>query len=77
MPKIANVIPRDDYTLIIELNNAHKIIFDMRSRLKAVRFCALADLNKFKSVRIENGNNLVWDSLCEITIDEIINLIER
>jgi len=67
----------DDYILIIELDNKHKIIYDMKPRLKAVRFSTLTDIGRFKSVKIENGNTLIWDSLCQITIDEIINIIER
>jgi len=77
VPKIINVIPNDNYTLVIELDNCHKIIYDMKPRLHAVRFCNLADIKKFKDVKVENGNTLVWDSLCEITIDEIMNIIER
>ncbi|MBK5247722.1 MAG: DUF2442 domain-containing protein [Peptostreptococcaceae bacterium] len=76
MPKIVNVIPKDDYILEIELSNNHKIIYDMKPRLKGVRFCKLIDIKRFKEVRIENGNIIVWDSLCQITIDEIINVIE-
>jgi hypothetical protein len=75
--KIIRVAPNDDYTLVIELDNHHKIIYDMKPRLQAVRFCGLADINRFKGISIENGNTLVWDSLCQITIDEIINIIER
>lgn len=77
MSKIMNVIPNDDYTLFIELDNMHKIIYDMKPRLKAVRFFSLAEMEKFKSVKIEDENTLVWDSLYQITIDEIINIIER
>lgn len=72
MSKIINVIPNDDHTLIIELDNSHKIVYDMKLRLQSVRFCELADINRFKAVRVEHGNILVWDSLCQITIDEII-----
>jgi len=77
MPKVVRVIPNDDHTLLIELNNQHKIIYDMRSRLQSLRFSGLRDLNMFKRVRVEYENTLVWDSLCEITIDEILNRIER
>lgn len=77
MSKIVNVIAKDDCTLIIELDNHHKIIYDMKPRLKSVRFCELADINKFKAVTVENENTLVWDSLCQITINEIISNIER
>lgn len=77
MSKIFNVTTNNDHTLIIELDNAHKIIYDMKPRLQTVRFCKLSDMKVFKSVRVENGNTLVWDSLCQITIDEIISHIER
>jgi hypothetical protein len=42
-----------------------------------VRFSGLADLERFKAVRVEHGNTLVWDSICQIAIDEIINMVER
>lgn len=77
MSKIIKVTPNDDYTLAITLNNHHQIIYDMSPRLQALRFSGLADLDRFKSVRVEHENTLVWDSLCQITIDEIINMIER
>ena len=77
MTKILNIIPNDDYTLTIELDNFHRIIYDMKPRLQAVRFCKLADIKRFKDVRVENGNTIVWDSLCQITIDEVFSIIER
>ena len=77
MSKIICITANDDYTLEIDLDNHHKIIYDMKPRLQAVRFCTLSDLGRFKALHIENGNTLVWDSLCQISIDEIINNIER
>lgn len=77
MPNITEVIPNDDHTLIIILSNNHRIIYDMRPKLKTTRFCNLADLKKFHAVRVEGGNTLIWNSLCQITIDEIMDLIDR
>lgn len=77
MPKIISVIPNDDHTLTIMLDNHHQIIYDMQPRLQTVRFGKLADPERFKAVQVEHGNTLVWDSLCQITIDEIISMIER
>ena len=77
MPKIIHVVTNDDYTLTIELSNNHRIIYDMRPRLGTTRFCALADMKKFQAVRIEQGNTLVWNNLCQITIDEIMEMIDR
>ncbi|WP_304508681.1 DUF2442 domain-containing protein [Anaerotignum sp.] len=77
MAKIINITPNDDYTLSIELNNHHKIIYDMNQRLQAIRFGELNDMELFKQVRICNGNTLVWNDQCQITIDEIMSLIKR
>lgn len=77
MPKIVRVIPSDDYSLEIELDNHHKIIYNIKPRLEAIRFSSLSDLEKFRSVRVENDDTLVWDRLCQISISEIISLVER
>lgn len=77
MSKIIFATANDDYTLGIELDNHHKIIYDMKPRLQAVRFCKLSALNVFKDFRVVNENTLIWDSFCQLTIDEIICNIER
>jgi hypothetical protein len=77
MARIIKVVPHDDHTLTLELSNNHRIIYDMRARLQTTRFCKLADIGKFLAVRLENENTLVWDNLCQLTIDEIISMVER
>lgn len=77
MSKMITVLAHDNYTLEIALDNRHRIIYDMKLRLQSVRFCALSNFNRFKAFHIENGNTIVWDSLCQISIDEIIYQIER
>ena len=64
MFKIICATPKDDYTLDIVLDNHHKIIYDMKPRLQAVRFCKLSALNVFKDVRVVNENTLIWNSFC-------------
>jgi hypothetical protein len=75
--RIVSVTPNDNHTLLIELDNNHRIIYDMRSRFHTTRFCKLADIKKFLAVRVEHENTLVWDNLCQITIDEIMDMIDR
>ncbi|MGE4353318.1 MAG: DUF2442 domain-containing protein [Oscillospiraceae bacterium] len=77
MSKIITALAHDNYTLEIALDNRHRIVYDMKPRLQSVRFCTLSDLNRFKAFHIESGNTIVWDSLCQISIDEIICQIER
>ena len=77
MSKIISVIPKVDYTLLIELDNHHKIIYDMKPRLKTVRFCNLENLETFKKVKIRYGNTLYWSEFCQITVNEIIEVIQK
>ena len=77
MASIVKAIPNDDYTVTIELSNHHQIIYDLRPRLHSTRFCGLSDLNKFRMVRVEHANTLVWNNMCQIAIDEIIDMVGR
>ncbi len=77
MARIIKVVPHNNHTLTIELSNSHRIIYDMRPRLQTTRFCNLADIEKFLDVRVEHENTLVWNNLCQITIDEIMDMIDR
>ena len=77
MPKITKVTPNGDHTLTIELSNNHRIIYNLRPRLKSTRFSALKDIKNFQAVRVEHGNTLVWSNLCQITIDEILDMLDR
>jgi hypothetical protein len=77
MVKIIKVVPNEDYTLTIELSNNHRIVYDLHPRLQSTRFCGLADIKKFKTVRIEHENTLVWNNLCQIAIDEIMDMVGR
>ena len=77
MPKITKVVPNDDYTLTIYLSNNHLIIYDMRPRLHTIRFRELSDLARFKSFKVEHANTLVWGNICQLTIDEIVDMIDR
>jgi hypothetical protein len=77
MTKITKLIPKNDYTLYIELSNNHKIIYDIKPRLHTIRFMKLNDLALFLRAQIENGNTVVWDAQCQLTIDEIMSQIKR
>jgi hypothetical protein len=77
LARIVSVIPNDDHTLLIELDNHHRIIYDMRPKLQTVRFSRLRNLARFKAVRVEHANTLVWNSICRLTIDEIVDMLDR
>ncbi len=77
MSRITTANPKDDYSLEIHLDNGHIVIYNMKQRLKTIRFSKLSNHQVFQTFHIENENTLVWDNLCQITIDEIFCSIER
>jgi limonene-1,2-epoxide hydrolase len=77
MSKITKIIPRDDLTLEIELNNSNTVIYNMKNRVDSIRFSKLKDFEVFKSFKVENDRIIVWDKFCMITIDEILDDMGR
>lgn len=77
MARINKVIANDDFTLTIELNNRHRIIYNMRPRLQTMRFFCLSDFKLFQTFHVEKARTVVWNDLCQITLDEIMDLVDR
>jgi hypothetical protein len=59
MSKILKVTPNDDYTLLVEFEHGHKIIFNMGDKIKAIPYSSLADLSRFKDITLE-GKAICW-----------------
>lgn len=72
MSKIVDVRPKDDHAIEILLDNNHKIIYSMKNRLNSIRFCDLRVLDIFKDVHVENGDTVIWNSFCELSLSEIL-----
>ncbi|MDD5697815.1 MAG: DUF2442 domain-containing protein [Victivallaceae bacterium] len=72
---VTDVIPTDDYKLILSFGKREKRIFDAAPILKFGRFVELRDLNAFKKVHIsfdavewENGLDLDPEYLYEKSV---------
>ncbi|OAA94461.1 DUF2442 domain-containing protein [Clostridium coskatii] len=83
MSKIINVIPNDDYTLLIEFEDGSKILFNMKRLIKTMRYLSLTDIERFKNVRIKD-KVISWDDLdnlkpqmlpLAITLDNILLML--
>ena len=53
MGKIRNATANDDYTLLIEFERGHKILFNMGPLIKTMAFYSLNNLECFKNIRLE------------------------
>lgn len=59
MPKVASIIPLDDYRLDLRFDSAERRIFQTRPYLDKGIFVELKDPSYFRQVRIEYGT-VTW-----------------
>lgn len=58
-PRVTEVIPNDDYELLLTFNNGEKRKFDAHQLLGVKVFAPLKNVSFFKSVKVEFGT-VVW-----------------
>jgi len=73
---IIKVIPKEDYHLEILLDNGSSIILNLANKLQTLRFGMLADSEFFKRVETD-GTCISWGSRLEISLSEVIHLIQK
>ncbi len=60
-PEIKEVIPGENYNLILTFNNGEKRLFDMKPYLENGIFQELKDVSKFNKVRL-NFDSVEWEN---------------
>jgi hypothetical protein len=73
MSKIINVIPEENYRLLVELDNGSTIILNLETRLTTMRFALLADPVFFHQVTWDE-DFLRWGDKLDISLTEIFQL---
>ena len=58
-PRVTEVIPNDNYELLLTFNNGEKRKFDAHQLLDMKVFAPLKNMSFFKSVKVEFGT-VVW-----------------
>lgn len=72
-PKATNVLPKEDYMLLVEFDNGERKVFDVKPYLNKKAFEKLKDINEFKKVKI-SGLSIRWENGADICPDELYNL---
>lgn len=76
MVRIKAVIPEENYSLEVMLDNGSSITLDMKSKLDTVRFRMLEDREFFKKVTTD-GSLILWGDEIEISIKEVFQLLQK
>ena len=72
-PKATNVLPKEDYMLLVEFDNGERKVFDVKPYLNKKAFEKLKDINEFKKVKL-SGLSIRWENGADICPDELYNL---
>lgn len=75
--KISQVEFLDDYRINILLCNGHGIIYDMKPKLKTIRFIDLAQKEIFIRGQVIGQRIIRWNASTEISLGEILNQVEQ
>lgn len=76
MSRIANVTPRDNYRLEVQLDNDSSITLNLESRIHTIRFGLLADKEFFKQATTD-GCFIRWNDKVEISVNELFQLMQK
>lgn len=76
MVLISNVVPYDDYRLLIELSNGHGVIINFESKLDTLRFSMLENKDIFRRVYTD-GFSLLWSrGKLRVSMSEIMEMLQ-
>ena len=76
MPIIDNVIPYDDYRILIELKNGQSIILNLEYKLNTIRFGILENKDIFRRVSTD-GFSILWDKgKLRVSIGEMMEMLQ-
>lgn len=76
MSHIKNVIPRKDFKIEVQLDNASTIILNLKDKLETARFGLLSD-RSFFSLATTDGNYIKWLDKVEISISELFLMAQK
>lgn len=76
MKTIKCVEAREDYSLLITLDNGSSITLNMAGRLKTVRFGLFEDMPFFLRAETD-GSTVRWGNYVEMSLSEIMQLAQK
>ena len=76
MSRIMSLTPKEDYHLEVVLDNGSSVTLNFMNRLHTARFGMLTDKEFFCCVSTD-GKYIRWDNKVEISLNEVIQFLQR
>ncbi len=77
MNKIYSIELLDDYKISVKLENGSSFVYNLKPKLKTVRFAALEDVDFFKSGRLVEGDFIQWSDSLMLYAYEMLDGMKR
>lgn len=72
MVKIEEAVFLKDFEVVILLTDGRRCIYDLKPKLKTVRFYDLGDWEIFSGGQMKNGQVICWENGTELSLEEIL-----
>jgi len=76
MMKISNVIPTNEYCIIVQFDNQHSITLDLKGKLHTARFSGLRSESVFAAAKTD-GKSILWPGGVSIAISEMLEIVTK
>jgi Protein of unknown function (DUF2442). len=76
MSRITYIEPKEDYCLLVVLENGSSILLNLESRIGTIRFKRLADPEFFRTA-VTDGDSIRWGDEIEISVNEAFLLTQK
>lgn len=70
---IKKIILLDDYQICLILCNNHKIIYNLKPKLKTLRFKEIENADIYKAGFLKGNKVIHWSDTTEISLEEILS----
>lgn len=77
MNKIHSVQLLDDYKIAVELENGSSFVYNLKPRLRTVRFAALEDIEFFKTGKLVDNDYVWWSDSLMLYTYEMLDGMKR
>jgi hypothetical protein len=67
----------EDYKIAVELENGSSFVYNLKPKLRTVRFAALTDKDYFQKGRLVGGDRIQWSDSLMLYTYEMLDSMKR
>lgn len=77
MSKMCSIRLTEDYKIAVELENGSSFVYNLKPKLRTVRFAVLTDKDYFQKGRLVGGDRIQWSDSLMLYTYEMLDSMKR